>query len=53
VNTFAVLLLAFPFYLMVNGRLTAYTSLVSAAPVTAGTQASGVQTSVQNIAPIA
>lgn len=30
-NTFAVLLLAFPFYLAVNGRLIAYTSLVNAA----------------------
>lgn len=30
-NTFAVLLLAFPFYLAVNGRLVAYTSLVNAA----------------------
>lgn len=28
-NTFAVLLLAFPFYLAVNGRLVAYTSLVN------------------------
>jgi hypothetical protein len=27
-NTFAVLLLAFPFYLAVSGRLVAYTSLV-------------------------
>jgi hypothetical protein len=32
VNTFAVLLLAFPFYLAVNGRLIAYTSLVNKAP---------------------
>jgi hypothetical protein len=29
-NTFAVLLLAFPFYLAVNSRLIAYTNLVKA-----------------------
>jgi hypothetical protein len=31
-NTFAVLLLAYPFYLAVNNRLIAYTSLVQKAP---------------------
>lgn len=30
-NTFAVLLLAFPFYLAVNGRLVAYINLVKPA----------------------
>lgn len=38
-NTFAVLLLAFPFYLAVNARLIAYTSLVNAAPANAGSAA--------------
>lgn len=52
-NTFAVLLLAYPFYLAVNGRLIAYTNLVKAAQPTAGTQASGVPTSVTPIAPVA
>jgi hypothetical protein len=32
VNTFATLLLAFPFYLAVNSRLIAYTSLVVKQP---------------------
>jgi hypothetical protein len=51
-NTFATLLLAFPFYLAVNNRLIAYTNLVKAAPATAS-QSSGVQNSVTPIAPVA
>jgi hypothetical protein len=39
VNTFAVLLLAFPFYLAVNGKLIAYTSLTSKAAATAASPA--------------
>jgi hypothetical protein len=35
-NTFAYLLLAFPFYLAVNGRLTAYTALVSTQTASTG-----------------
>lgn len=38
-NTFAVLLLAYPFYLAVNGRLIAYTSLVQKAPQSIGSAA--------------
>ncbi len=33
-NTFALILLAFPFYLAVNGKLTNYTDLVSSASQT-------------------
>lgn len=45
-NTFAVLLLAYPFYLAVNNRLIAYTDLVkkSAAPLPVGGTAQATQT---------
>jgi hypothetical protein len=46
-NTFATLLLAFPFYLAVNGRLTAYTALVKKAPAPVGV--GGTAQSVQSI----
>ena len=52
-NTFATLLLAFPFYLAVNGRLVTYLNLVKATTNTAGTQSSGVQNTTQSVAPIA
>lgn len=41
-NTFATLLLAFPFYLAVNGRLIAYTSLVNSQKNTGDATASNV-----------
>jgi hypothetical protein len=42
-NTFATLLLAFPFYLAISGRLTAYTALVNASATAAATPATGMQ----------
>lgn len=47
-NTFAVLLLAFPFYLAVNGRLVAYTSLVNKTQ-TPGVSSAAATQAVQNI----
>lgn len=49
-NTFAVLLLAYPFYLAVNGRLIAYTSLVNKAATP--TPVGGTSNAVQNISTI-
>jgi hypothetical protein len=40
-NTFAYLLLAFPFYLAINGRLTAYTSLASSQTKSTGSATGG------------
>jgi hypothetical protein len=51
-NTFAVLLLAYPFYLAVNGRLIAYTNLVKSQSST-GAAASPAPTSVTSIQPVA
>jgi hypothetical protein len=53
-NTFAVVLLAYPFYLAVNGRLIAYVNLVKAAPQTAAIGGTSQATAaVTPIAPIA
>jgi hypothetical protein len=46
-NAFALLLLAFPFYLAVQGRLIAYTSLVNASST-----ASPTASSTSGVAPI-
>lgn len=42
-NTFALILLAFPFYLAVNGKLTNYTDLVSSTGQTSTASNSSAQ----------
>jgi hypothetical protein len=54
VNTFALLLLAFPFYLAVNGRLVTYTALATTAAAggsVAPTTAQPASTPVASTAP--
>jgi hypothetical protein len=50
VNTFALIALAFPFYLAINGRLTAYTALATTAAPTTATPAAGEEGTVPQTA---
>jgi hypothetical protein len=52
VSTFALLLLAYPFYLAVNGRLTVYTSLASSAATAATASSSAPAASNTPTAPV-